>query len=280
VKPPERGGQSVTVIRPDEGRITLQFAHLWDYRELLFFLVLRDLKVRYKQTALGIAWAILQPLATMLVLSIFFGRLAKVPSDGVPYTIFAYCALVPWQMFAFALTESGNSLVQNQQLLTKMFFPRLIIPMAPIFTALVDFAVAFTMILGLMIFYGIVPRTTIIFLPFFIAMALFAAFGVGVWLAALTAEYRDVRYVIPFLTQFWMFATPIAYPSSLVPGKWRLLYGLNPMAGVVEGFRWALLGTPPLSLPLLLASVAMVLAFCWGGLLYFRRMESTFADVI
>jgi lipopolysaccharide transport system permease protein len=268
------------LIRPSDGRIALQFLRVWEYRELLFFLVWRDLKVRYKQTALGITWAILQPLATMLVLSIFFGRLAKMPSDGIPYPIFAYCALLPWQMFAFVLTESGNSLVSNQYLITKIYFPRLIIPMVPVFIALVDFAVAFVMMLGMMVFYGVVPKATILLLPLFIGLAILAALSVGVWLAALTAEYRDVRYTLPFLTQFWMFATPIAYSSSLIPNKWRFLYGLNPMAGVVEGFRWSLLGTAPTSLTPLFASLGMVLVLLWGGLTYFRRLESTFADVI
>jgi lipopolysaccharide transport system permease protein len=276
----EQDEKHLKVIRPSDGRIALQFLRLWDYRELLFFLVWRDLKVRYKQTALGVTWAILQPLATMLVMSIFFGRLAKMPSDGVPYPIFAYCALLPWQMFAFVLTESGNSLVSNQYLITKIYFPRLIIPMVPVFIALVDFAVAFVMMLGMMVFYGIVPRANLLLLPLFIVLAVLAALSVGVWLAALTAEYRDVRYTIPFLTQFWMFATPIAYSSSLVPIKWRFLYGLNPMAGVVEGFRWSLLGTTPTSLAPLFASLTMVLVLLWGGLTYFRRLESTFADVI
>lgn len=277
---PEIDNKSLKVIRPGVGRIGSQFQHLWEYRELLFFLAWRDLKVRYKQTALGVAWAVLQPLATMVVLSVFFGRLAKMPSDGVPYPIFSYCALVPWQMFAFVLAESSNSLVNNQYLLTKIYFPRLIVPMVPVLTALVDFAVAFAMMLGLMIFYGVAPKATIFLLPLFVGLAALAAFAVGVWLAALTAEYRDVRYTIPFLIQFWMFATPIAYSSSLVPVKWRFLYGLNPMAGVVEGFRWALLGTAPTSLAPLFASLGMVLAILCGGLIYFRRLESTLADVI
>jgi len=272
--------RSLRVIRPNNGWIAFQFLRVWEHRELLFFMVWRDLKVRYKQTALGIAWAILQPLATMLVLSVVFGRLAKMPSDGVPYPLFAYCALLPWQMFAFVLAESGNSLVNNQYLITKIYFPRLIVPIVPVFIGLVDFAVAFVMMLGMMVFYGVVPKVTILLLPLFVALAVMAAFAVGVWLAALTAEYRDVRYTIPFLTQFWMFSTPIAYSSSLIPLKWRFLYGLNPMAGVVEGFRWSLLGTTPTSIAPLLASLGMVLILLFGGLIYFRRLESTFADVI
>jgi lipopolysaccharide transport system permease protein len=270
---PDQNDQSLRVIRPGHGGIAFYFLRLWEYRELLFFLVWRDLKVRYKQTALGVAWAVLQPLATMLVLSIFFGRLAKVPSDGVPYPIFVFCALLPWQMFAFVLTESSNSLVSNQSLITKIYFPRLIVPIVPVLTALVDFAVAFSMMLGMMIFYGVVLKATILLLPLFIGMAALTALS-------LTAEYRDVRYTVPFLAQFWMFATPIAYSSSLVPGKWRLLYGLNPMVGVVEGFRWALLGTAPTSLTALFSSLGMVLVLLCGGLIYFRRLESTFADVI
>lgn len=276
----EKINESVRLIQPGRGRIVFYCQRLWEYRELLLFLVWRDLKVRYKQTALGVAWAVLQPLATMLVLSIFFGRLAKVSSDGVPYPLFAFCALLPWQMFAFVLTESSNSLVSNQALITKIYFPRLIIPIVPVFTALVDFTVSFSMMLVMMVFYGVTPKASVLLLPFFVAMAACAAFAVGVWLSALTAEYRDVRYTIPFLTQFWMFATPIAYSSSLVPAKWRLLYGLNPMVGVVEGFRWALLGTAPTSLVPLFASMGMVLFLLCGGLLYFRRLESTFADVI
>ena len=276
----ELDDKSLRVIRPSQGRISLQLFRLWEYRELLFFLAWRDLKVRYKQTVLGVAWAILQPLATMLAFSIFFGRLARIPSAGVPYPIFAFCALVPWQMFSFVLTESGNSLLHNQYMLTKIYFPRLIVPIAPVLTALVDFAVAFAMLVVMMVYYGVVPRLTILLLPFFLVLAVLTALAVGVWLAALTAEYRDVRYTVPFLTQFWMYVTPIAYPSSLVPEKWRILYGLNPMAGVVEGFRWALLGTPPTPLAALLPSVLIVLLLLFGGLIYFRRLESTFADVI
>lgn len=277
---PHQHDKSLKIIHAGNDRIAFQLRLLWDYRELLFFLAWRDLKVRYKQTALGIAWAVLQPLATMLVLTVFFGRLAKMPSDGVPYPIFTYCALLPWQMFTFVLTESGNSLVNNQYLLTKVYFPRLIVPIVPVLTALVDFAMAFVMMLGMMVFYGVAPKATILLLPLFVGLAVLAAFAVGVWLAALTVEYRDVRYTIPFLTQFWMFATPIAYPSSLIPAKWRFIYGLNPMSGVVEGFRWALLGTTPTSLAPLFASLGMVLILLSGGLIYFRRRESTLADVI
>lgn len=247
---------------------------------MLYFLVWRDIKVRYKQTALGAAWAIIQPLFTMLIFSLFFGHLAKMPSDGLPYPIFAYTALLPWQLFAHALTESSNSLVANQQLITKVYFPRLVIPIAAILGGLVDFAIAFVVLLAMMLYYGIIPTFAIITLPLLLLFAVTTALAVGLWLSALNVEYRDVRYTIPFLTQFWLFATPIAYPSSLVPEPWRALLGLNPMAGVVEGFRWALLGKSGGVGPLMLVSVVAVVGLLLGGLIYFRRMEKTFADII
>jgi lipopolysaccharide transport system permease protein len=216
----------------------------------------------------------------MLVFSIFFGRLAKVPSDGIPYPIFAFAALLPWQLFAFALTESSNSLVASQNLITKVYFPRLVVPMAATFAALVDFAVAFVVLLILMLFYGIHPTAAIVFLPFFLLLALATALSAGLWLSALNVKYRDVRYTIPFLTQFWLFATPVAYPSSLIPKPWRALFGLNPMAGVVEGFRWALLGKSNGTGPLLLVSIAAVLVLLITGLRYFRKMEASFADIV
>uniref|UniRef100_Q01XL6 Transport permease protein n=1 Tax=Solibacter usitatus (strain Ellin6076) TaxID=234267 RepID=Q01XL6_SOLUE len=259
---------------------SLRLKDLWEYRELLYFLVWRDIKVRYKQTALGAAWAILQPILTMLVFSLFFGRLAKVPSDGVPYPVFVYTALLPWQLFAFALTESSNSLVANQNLITKVYFPRLAVPIGAMLAGLVDFGISFLVLLGLLFYYGITPTITLLALPLFLLLAIAAALGVGLWLCALNVQYRDVRYTIPFLTQFWMFATPVAYSSSLVPAQWRALYGLNPMAGVVEGFRWALLGKTPAPGPLLAVSVAVVVVILVGGLYYFRSMEKTFADVV
>jgi len=248
--------------------------------KLLYFLVWRDIKVRYKQTALGAAWAILQPVMTMLVFSVFFGRLAKMPSDGIPYPIFAYAALLPWQLFAFALSESANSLVGSQNLIQKVYFPRLVIPIAGVLAGLVDFAIAFVVLLGMMAYYGIHPTAAIFVLPVFIVFAVAAALSIGLWLSALNVQFRDVRYTIPFLTQFWLFATPVAYPSSLVPEKWRVLYGLNPMAGVVEGFRWALLGKSTSPGPMLWVSVAAVILLLIGGLAYFRRMEKTFADIV
>jgi len=227
----------VLVLQPSKGLVRLNLRDVWAYRELLYFLIWRDVKVRYKQTALGATWAILQPVMTMVVFSVFFGRLAKVPSDGIPYPVFAFAALLPWQLFAFALSESSNSLVGSQNLITKVYFPRLVIPISSVLAGLVDFSIAFAVLLGLMWFYGITPTAAIVFLPLFVAFAIVTALAVGLWLSSLNVKYRDVRYTIPFLTQFWMFATPVAYPSSLVPGKWHTLYGLNPMAGVVDAFR-------------------------------------------
>jgi lipopolysaccharide transport system permease protein len=270
----------VFFIRPSRGLVRINLRELWAYRDLLAILTWRDIKVRYKQTALGVAWAVLQPVLTMVVLSVFFGRLAKVPSDGIPYPIFAYCALLPWQLFAHAINESGNSLVANESLITKVYFPRLIIPLAAVLGGLADFAVAFVVLLGMMLWYGIVPGAAVALLPLFVLFALATALAIGLWLSALNVEYRDVRYTLPFITQFWLFVTPVAYPSSLVPEQVRVLYGFNPMAGVVEGFRWALLAKGQPDLLLMLASVAAVSVLLAGGLMYFRRMERTFADVV
>ena len=267
-------------IRPSRGWISLGLKDIWKYRELLYFLVWRDMKVRYKQTVLGVAWAILQPFMTMVVFSIFFGRLAKVPSDGMPYPVFAFCALLPWQLFANALTASGNSLVANQQLITKVYFPRLIIPISAVLAGLVDFGISFLVLIGMMFYYGIVPTAAVLALPLLILLAIATALAAGLWLSALNVQYRDVRYTIPFLTQFWLFATPIAYPSSLVPEALRTLYGLNPMVGVVEGFRWALLGKTDGIGPLVIVSALVVVILLFGGLVYFRRMERTFADIV
>ena len=229
-------------IRPASGWVAINLIELWEYRELLYFLTWRDIKVRYKQTVLGAAWAVIQPFGMMLVFTVFFGRLVGVPSDGLPYPIFAYTALLPWQLFSRALTDASTSLVINERLITKVYFPRLLIPLSAVLASLVDFAIAFVLLLGMMVFYGIVPTGSVLMLPLFVLLALMTALGIGFWLSALNAQYRDVRYTLPFLTQFWLFATPVVYPSSLVPEQWRLLYGLNPMTGVVEGFRWALLG--------------------------------------
>jgi lipopolysaccharide transport system permease protein len=272
--------ESVILIRPSKGWVPFNLRNLWEYRELLYFLVWRDVKVRYKQTALGAAWAILQPFLTMIVFSIFFGRLAGIPSDGIPYPIFTYTALLPWQLFSHALIESSNSLVTNERLITKVYFPRLVIPMSAVLAGLVDFGVAFGVLVVMMFFYEIVPTVAMLTLPFFILLAIATALAVGLWLSALNVQYRDVRYVIPFLTQFWLFATPIAYSSGLVPEPWRAWYGLNPMAGVVEGFRWALLGKTGGTASLLIVSIVIVGVLLVSGLAYFRRMERTFADVV
>jgi lipopolysaccharide transport system permease protein len=271
---------STSIIRPSQGWASLRLGEIWNYRELLYFLIWRDIKVRYKQTVLGAAWAIIQPVFAMAVFSVFLGRLAKVPSDGLPYPIFTYCALLPWQLFAYAMAESGNSLVASQNLITKVYFPRLVIPIAAVLAGMMDFAIAFVVLLGMMIYYGITPTVAIWSLPLFLLLAIATALAIGLWLSALNVTYRDVRYTIPFLTQIWLFATPVAYPSSLLPEKWRALYGLNPLAGVVEGFRWALLGKAEGPGPLLAVSVVMVLVLLVGGLYYFRRMEKTFADVV
>ncbi len=268
------------VIRASRGWVPLNLREVWAYRDLLYFLIWRDVKVRYKQTVLGAAWAIIQPLFAMVIFSVFFGRLAKMPSDGLPYPIFAFCGLLPWQLFAHALTESGNSLVANERLITKVYFPRLVIPLAAVLAGLVDFGVSFIVLLGLMAYYGIVPTVGILALPLFLGLAVGTALGVGLWLSALNVQYRDVRYTIPFLGQVWLFATPVAYPASLVPEQWRWLLGINPMAGVVEGFRWALLGSPHLPGALLAVSVLVVVVALVSGLYYFRRMERAFADIV
>lgn len=268
------------LIEPPRGWAALELKELWLYRELLFFLAWRDIKLRYKQTALGAAWAILQPLLTMVIFSVIFGQLAKLSSDGIPYPIFTYTALLPWQLFAFALTNSSNSLINSQNLISKVYFPRLIIPLASTLAGVIDFAFAFLVLLGMMAYYRIVPSTAILYLPLFLILALLSALAVGIWLSALSVEYRDVRYIVPFLTQFWMYATPIAYSSSLIPENWRLLYGLNPMTGVVEGFRWALLGMQTSGGVMIAVSAAVVVVMFISGLYYFRRMENNFADVI
>ncbi|MBI3001830.1 MAG: ABC transporter permease [Deltaproteobacteria bacterium] len=278
--PDESLNASVIRIRPVSGGVRLNLGDLWEYRELLYFLVWRDLKVRYKQTVLGAAWAIIQPLFLMLVFTVFFGRLIGVPSEGLPYSIFAYTALLPWQLFARALSDASVSLVANERVITKVYFPRLLVPAAAVISSLVDFAIAFVLLLGMMLFYGVYPGSSIIALPVFILLALIAALGVGFWLSALNAIYRDVRYTLPFLTQLWMFATPVVYPSSLVPRKWWLLYSLNPMVGVVEGFRWSLLGKAAPSETMLVVSAVVVLFIFGAGIVYFGRMEQTLADVI
>ena len=268
------------VIRPSSGWVGLRLRDLWQYRELLYFLTWRDIKVRYKQTVLGAAWAILQPLLTMVVFSLFFGSLAKVPSDGIPYPIFSYAALVPWTFFAHGLTQSSESLVRNAHVFTKVYFPRLVIPLSSVISGTVDFVLAFAVLLAMMLYFGILPTGNIVWLPLFLLLAFVSAMGVGLWLSAMHVQFHDVRYAVPFLTQFWLFATPIAYSSSLLPEPWRTLYGLNPMAGVVEGFRWALLGTNTAPGPIIVVSALAALALLVSGAFYFRRLEKTFADVV
>lgn len=270
----------VIVVQASRWWVPLELRELWAYHELLYFLIWRDIKVRYKQTALGAGWAIIQPFGTMVVFSIFFGHLARIPSAGVPYPIFAYSALVPWMYFANALTQSSNSLVEHERMITKVYFPRLIVPMATVLAGLVDFSLAFIILIGMMLYYGIVITTAICAVPFFVLLAIATVLGVGLWLSALNVQYRDVRYTVPFLIQFWLFATPVAYPSSLVPERWRALYGLNPMVGVIEGFRWALLGQAQAPGLLLGVSVVTVSSILVSGLYYFRRVERTFADVV
>jgi lipopolysaccharide transport system permease protein len=270
----------VIVVKPSKGWISLKLKELWEYRELLYFMAWRDIKVRYKQTVLGAAWAIIQPFFTMVVFSIFFGKLARVPSDGLPYPIFAYAALVPWTFFANGLNQASNSLVGSANLIKKVYFPRLVVPISSVISGVVDFVLAFAVLLGMMLFYGILPTVNILWLPLFVLLIFVTALGVGFWLSALNVQFRDVRYTVPFLTQFWLFATPIAYPSSLLSEPWRTLYGINPMVGVIEGFRWALLGTDTAPGPIIIVSTVVALILFFGGAFYFRRLERSFADVV
>ena len=300
-----RPRQPVVHIAPSRGWVSLQLGELWAYRELLFFLTWRDVKVRYKQTILGAAWAIIQPFFSMVVFSLFFGRLAGIPSDGIPYPIFNYAALVPWTFFANGLTQSSNSLVRSANLIKKVYFPRLVAPISTVLSGLVDFTLAFIVLLGMIVYYKMVRVFTltwqpgslaighellsydinltvnVLWLPLLLLLAFITALGVGLWLSAMNVQFRDVRYTIPFLTQFWLFATPIVYPSSLIENETlRLIYGINPMAGVVEGFRWALLGTETAPGPLILVSTLAAILLLISGAYYFRRMEKTFADVV
>jgi lipopolysaccharide transport system permease protein len=262
------------------GWLNVDFKELWAARELLYFFVWRDVKIRYKQTAIGAAWAVLQPLMTMLVFSLFFGKLAKIPSHGLPYPIFYYSALLPWMYFSGALQNATNVVVEQQRVITKVYFPRLVLPLSAVVAGLLDFAIAFGAFLVMMIYYRIAPGPAILLFPLFLLLAVLTALGAGLWLSALNAIYRDVRYVVPFLVQFWMFASPVAYPSSLVPEQWRWVYGLNPMAGVIEGFRWSLTGQGQPPNILLAVSSTMVLLMVAGGTAYFTRMEGTIADVV
>jgi len=269
----------VIVIRPITGWVPVDLRELWDYRELLYSFISRDIKVRYKQTALGAAWAVIQPLFMMIVFTLAFGRLAKIPSEGLPYPLFSYAALLPWTLFAEGITRSTNSMISNSNIMTKVYFPRLIMPISGILSPLIDFTIAFVILLGMMLYYGFTPTINVLFLPAFILLALGTSLGVGLWLSALNVQYRDFQYTVPFLIQMWLFASPVVYPSSLLPEPYRTLFGLNPMAGVIEGFRWALLGTAPPSY-LIAVSALMVVALLVSGAFYFKRMEKTFADVV
>lgn len=268
------------LIQPESGWVSLKLRELWQYRELLFFLIWRDVQVRYRQTALGIGWAILQPLLTMAIFSVVFGRLANLPSDGLPYPIFCFAALLPWQLFSGALTRAGTSLVSSSNLLTKVYFPRLIIPISAVAAGLVDFAIALGVLVVLMLFYGLTPGAAILWIPLLVLFALAAALAVGLWLSALNVKYRDVQHLIPFMVMAWMYASPVAYSASLIPaGKWRMLYALNPMTGVIQGFRWALAGGKAPD-PSIFVSAGVVVVLLIGGLFYFRRMERVFADIV
>ncbi len=272
--------ETILRIEPSRGMVSLRLRELWEYRELLYFLTWRDIKVRYKQTVLGAAWAVIQPVLTMLVFSLFFGKLGKIPSDGIPYPIFSFTALVPWTFFVYGLSQSSNSLVGSQNLLKRVYFPRLVIPMSSVLAGGIDFLIAFGVLIVMMLFYGIVPSVTVVYVPVLALFTLTTSLEVGLWLSALNVQYRDIRYLVPFLTQFWMFATPIAYPSSMLHEPWRTLFGLNPMAGVVEGFRWALLGSHVPPVGMMLSSAGMSLLLLVTGLFYFRKMERSFADIV
>jgi lipopolysaccharide transport system permease protein len=267
-------------IEPPRGWFNLQLKELWNYRELLYFFVWRDVKIRYKQTAIGVVWVVLQPLLTMLVFTLFFGKLAKLPSQGLPYQVFYFAAVVPWTYFSYSLVNATNIVVENQRVITKVFFPRLILPFSAVLSGLVDFVIGFSVLIIFILSYGIKPGMSVLLLPLFFLLAVLTALGVGLWLSALNALYRDVKYLIPFLTQFWMLASPVAYPSSMVPERYRWIYGLNPMAGVIDGFRWALTGTGKPPSLVIVASSAMVGIVLLGGLFFFNRMEGAIADKV
>ncbi len=280
--------EEVIILRPSRGWIALNLPDLWRYRELIYFLIWRDIKVRYKQTLLGAAWAIIQPFFTMIVFTLFFNQLAKISSDNLPYPLFSYAGLLPWGLFTKAIGDAGRSMITNRSMITKIYFPRLVIPVASVLSGVVDFAIAFVVLLGMMVYYNVQPggqyhivlTPAIWTLPLFLLLTLATALGVGLWLSALNVIYRDINYMLPFLTQFWLFITPVAYPASMIPARWQLIFALNPMTGVVEGFRWALLGAGTAPGPMLAVSTAITLIILISGLFYFRRMERTFADTI
>ncbi len=267
-------------IEPTKGWLSIKFKELWEYRELLYFFLWRDFKVRYKQTVLGVGWAIIQPLVSMVIFTIIFGRLAKIPSDGIPYPIFSYTALIPWTLFAQGLSTASQSMVGNSNLIKKVYFPRLIILMAGVLIGITNFILSFIVLLLMMLYFGIVPTINVLWLPLFLLLTLGTSLGVSLWLSALHVQFRDIGSLIPFLTQIWFFITPVVYPSSLLQEPWRTIYGLNPMVGVVEGFRWALLSTDTAPGSIIIVSSVVVLLLLTGGILFFRRMEKTFADVL
>jgi lipopolysaccharide transport system permease protein len=275
IKPPP-----VLHITPPGRWWAIPFGELWEHRELIYFFIWREIKIRYKQTAMGAAWAVLQPFLSMVLFTVVFGRFAHIPSEGLPYPIFYYSALLPWMYFSNSLQNATNTIVQNQGMITKVYFPRLALPFASVLSGLVDFGVGFVMFVVMMIYYGVRPGIPLLFFPVFLLLAVLTAAGMGLWLGAMNALYRDVRYVVPFLVQFWLFASPVAYPASLVPAKWRWLYGLNPMAGVIEGFRWSLSGRGAAPGRLILVSVLIIVAVLVSGLFYFQKMEATIADVV
>ena len=283
-----RTSEEILVLRPTRGWSALNLADLWRYRELIYFLIWRDVKVRYKQTVLGASWAIIQPFVTMVVFTVLFGNLAKMPSDGIPYPLFSYTGLLPWGLFTKAISDAGRSMIANRSMITKVYFPRLSIPLASVLSGLVDFGLAFIVLIGMILYYNYSPNQdyqvvitpSILTLPLFLLLALITSLGVGLWLSALNVLYRDINYIIPFLTQFWLFITPIAYSASMIPEKWQLLYALNPMAGVVEGFRWALLGAGSAPSPMIAVSASIAVILMISGLYYFRRTERNFADEI
>src|SRR5579862_2882361 len=267
-------------IAPPHGWFELNLREMWAYRELLYFLVWRDLKIRYKQTAIGVAWVVIQPFMTMMIFTLVFGRLAKMPSQGLPYPVFYYAALLPWTYFASSLTSATNTVVENERMITKVYFPKMILPFSAVLSGLVDFGIGFVLLLSMMLYYHMIPTIATLLVPFFLLLAVMTALAVGLWLSALNAIYRDVRYMVPFIVQFWLFASPVAYPSALVPERWRALYGLNPMAGVIEGFRWSLTGQGRPPDMMFAVSAGMVFVLLFGGLVYFQKMETTIADVV
>ncbi len=276
-----REDMPVVRIEPSKGWVSLGLRELWEFRELLYFLAWRDIKVRYKQTVLGAAWAILQPFLTMVVFSLFFGRLAKMPSDGIPYPVFSYAALVPWTFFANGISKASASLVSGSNMVKKIYFPRLAMPIAAVTSGVLDFILAFAVLIGMMLYYDVVPTINVVWLPLLLLLALVTCLGVSLWLTAMNVQFRDVRYTVPFITQLWMFASPVVYPATLIDDTfWRTIYALNPMVGVVEGFRWALLGTETAPGPLIIVSSLVALLLLVGGAFYFRRMERSFADVV